>query len=98
MYESVLQGALGLPQELKEELVDALRAAILEDACAARDGEPDRCPRCGHGHVVSKGHDRDGGRRWLCRGCGRTFVASTSTVMSTLSTQPFSNCIRPTMP
>ena len=48
MYESVLQGALGLPQELKEELVDALKAAILEDACTARNGKPDRCPRCGH--------------------------------------------------
>ena len=82
MYESVLQGALGLPQELKEELVDALRAAILEDACAARDGEPDRCPRCGHGHVVSKGHDRDGGRRWLCRGCGRTFSAKTDGILA----------------
>ena len=30
------RGRSGCPQELKEELVDALRAAILEDACAVR--------------------------------------------------------------
>lgn len=49
MYESVLQGALGLPQELKEELVDVLRAAILEDACAARDGVERGPPPSVHG-------------------------------------------------
>ena len=84
MYESVLQNALRLPRQLKEELVAALKAAIFEEMAARPAGDPSRCPRCGHAHVVSKGRDRDGGRRWLCRGCGRTFVASTSTVMSSM--------------
>lgn len=57
MYESVLQGALGLPQELKEELVDVLRAAILEDACAARDGVERGPPPSVHGHGRRKGRD-----------------------------------------
>lgn len=82
MYESVLQNALQLSRQLKEELVAALRAAIFEEMSAAPEGDPARCPRCGHAHVVSKGHDRDGGRRWLCRGCGRTFSAKTAGVLS----------------
>lgn len=82
MYESVLQNALRLPRQLKEELVAALRAAIFEEMSAVPEGDPAKCPRCGHAHVVSKGHDRDGGRRWLCRGCGRTFSAGTAGVLA----------------
>ena len=82
MYESVLQDALRLPRQLKEELVAALKAAIFEEMAARPEGEPSRCPRCGHAHVVSKGRDRDGGRRWLCRGCGRTFSARTAGVLA----------------
>ena len=81
MYESVLQGALSLPREQKERLVAALREAIFGEM-AGRGGEPSRCPRCGCAHVVSKGRDRDGGRRWLCRGCGRTFSAKTGRVLA----------------
>ena len=81
MYEIVLQGALSLPRGEKEDLVAELRAAIFEEM-AAPGGEPARCPRCGHPHVVSKGRDRDGGRRWLCRGCGRTFSAKTGGVLA----------------
>jgi transposase-like protein len=40
-------------------------------------GDPSECPRCHHGHVVRKGRDGKGRQRWLCRGCGRTFGAST---------------------
>lgn len=82
MYESVLQDALLLPRRLKEELIAALKAAVLEEMAARPAGEPSGCPRCGHSHVVSKGHDRDGGRRWLCRGCGRTFSAKTAGVLA----------------
>ena len=82
MYESVLQGALQLPRRQKEELVGELRAAIFEEMAGDGGGTPARCPRCGHAHVVSKGRDRDGGRRWLCRGCGRTFSAKTSGVLA----------------
>ena len=37
------------------------------------------CPRCGSGDVKANGSGR-----FLCRGCGRTFSASTSTVMSSM--------------
>jgi len=81
MYQSVLQGALALPREQKEELVAELKVAIFGEM-AASGAEPVRCPRCGHAHVVSKGRGRDGSRRWLCRGCGRTFSAKTDGVLA----------------
>lgn len=81
MYQSVLQGALALPREQKEELVAELKVAIFGEMAAA-GAEPARCPRCGHAHVVSKGRGRDGSRRWLCRGCGRTFSAKTDGVLA----------------
>ena len=37
------------------------------------------CPRCGSGDVKANGSGR-----FLCRGCGRTFVGSTATVMSSM--------------
>ena len=37
------------------------------------------CPRCGSGSVKANGSGR-----FLCRGCGRTFSSSTSTVMSSM--------------
>ena len=37
------------------------------------------CPRCGSGNVKANGSGR-----FLCRGCGRTFSSSTSTVMSSM--------------
>lgn len=82
MYGSVLQDALRLPRQLKEELVAALKAAIFEEMAAMPAGEPSRCPRCGHAHVVRKGHAADGSQRWLCRGCGRTFSAKTGGVLA----------------
>lgn len=82
MYDSVLQNALQLPRQLKEELVAALKAALFEEMGGVPEGDPARCPRCGHAHVVRKGRDRDGARRWLCRGCGRTFSAKTDGVLA----------------
>ena len=33
------------------------------------------CPRCRGTHVVRNGHNRSGSANFLCRGCGRQFVA-----------------------
>lgn len=33
------------------------------------------CPRCRATHVVRNGHNRAGSPNFLCRGCGRQFVA-----------------------
>ena len=63
------------------ELVgDVVRAAMFDDA--AGDGyEIERCPRCGSTAVVKKGKSKNGDRRYLCRGCGRTFSGSTGRVL-----------------
>ena len=34
------------------------------------------CPRCRGTHVVRNGHNRAGSANFLCRGCGRQFVAA----------------------
>lgn len=63
------------------ELVgDVVRAAMFDDA--AGDGyEIERCPRCGSTAVVKKGKSKNGDRRYLCRGCARTFSGSTGRVL-----------------
>ena len=33
------------------------------------------CPGCAATHVVRNGHNRSGAANFLCRGCGRQFVA-----------------------
>lgn len=38
------------------------------------------CPRRGPGRTVRHGHDRQGVRRWPCKGCGRTFTPATKTI------------------
>ena len=51
------------------------------------EGEKRRgCPRCGSSHTVSNGL-KDGRRRWRCRGCSRTFGATTGTPLWGLQTE-----------
>ena len=63
--------------EEKIELLEDLKAAIAEELAQGRTGEPAACPRCGCPSFVKRGRDADGARRWLCRGCARTFSAKT---------------------
>ena len=77
MYQSVLQDALSLPLDQKKSLIEALKGAVLAQMSSVPAGDPPECPRCHHAHVVRKGRDALGRQRWLCRGCGRTFGAST---------------------
>lgn len=65
-----------LTRDEKVELVNALRSAIAEEI-AGSTGDPGACPRCGCGGFTRKGRGRDGGQRWLCRGCGSTFSRKT---------------------
>lgn len=46
----------------------------MQDASAA-DGLVPPCPRCPAARVVRNGHNRSGSPNFLCRGCGRPFVA-----------------------
>ena len=68
-------------EEMLRLLLDAVAGQLPPDDAA--EGEPGRCPRCGCPRVVRRGHDADGARRWLCRGCGRSFRASTGRVLAT---------------
>ena len=71
----VSQLASQLTLEEKRELVRELRAAIAGELAARAEADPAACPRCGCPAFVRKGRGRDGGQRWLCRGCARTFSA-----------------------
>lgn len=76
MRTIVSQFAEQLTLEEKRGLVAELKAAIAEELSSqAGPGEPERCPHCGCPTFVRKGRGRDGGQRWLCRGCARTFSA-----------------------
>ena len=76
----ILQGARSLGVEGMERHVADLKAAILS---ALAGGEPDACPRCGCARVVRRGRGAGGSQRWwLCRGCGRSFPASTGRVLA----------------
>ena len=79
MKDIVSQFAMQLTLAEKRELVAELKGAIAEELASRASGPagPSRCPRCGSPSFVRKGRDRDGGQRWLCRGCARTFSART---------------------
>ena len=65
----------------KRELARALMRMVAEELAGTRV-EPGRCPLCGHRHIVRKGRGAGGSQRWLCRGCGRTFGATTMRVIA----------------
>lgn len=71
------------PEEREEMLALLLEAVAGEMPAASGAEPPEACPRCGCPRTVRKGRDADGGRRRLCRGCGRTFRASTGRVLGT---------------
>jgi len=64
----------GLTLDEKKALLEDLREAIARELDPGR-AEPGRCPWCGCAGRSRKGRDRDGARRWLCKGCGRTYSA-----------------------
>ena len=65
-----------------ESVRDIIRAAMFDDA-AGSSYEIERCPRCGSVAIVKKGKSRNGGQRYLCRDCGRTFSGSTDRILGT---------------
>ena len=67
----------------RERMLELLLEAMAGELPPEGDDARDACPRCGCTHVVRRGRDADGGQRWLCRGCGRTFRASTGRTLAT---------------
>lgn len=84
--EEVLSSFLSVAESVKKDL-DSGRDPSGFAVGGTPDPEPGStrepvtpCPRCGHEHVVRFGF-KDGKQRFLCRGCGRTFVRTTGTIM-----------------
>lgn len=40
------------------------------------------CPVCGSIHAVRNGHRKDGTQRYRCKSCGRSFIATTNSIIS----------------
>ncbi len=40
------------------------------------------CPICGCIHIVRNGHRKDGTQRYICRNCGKSFVAASNSIVS----------------
>ena len=105
MKDIVSQFAMQLTLAEKRELVAELKGAIAEELASRASGpaDPSRCPRCGSPSLVRKGRDHDGGQRWLCRGCARTFSARTRGLLA--SSKPpasawmsFAECMADALP
>jgi len=80
MTDILTQFIGGLSKDEKMALLAELKRAIAEEMAPAPD-DPEKCPRCGCAALTRKGRGPQGGRRWLCGGCGRTFGASTLSVL-----------------
>ena len=105
MKDIVSQFAMQLTLAEKRELVAELKGAIAEELASRASGPagPSRCPRCGSPSFVRKGRDRDGGQRWLCRGCARTFSARTrgllaSSKLPASAWMSFAECMADALP
>ncbi len=65
--------------ESEVERIIGFVASILSDN--QQSSEKPECPHCGSGITIKYGH-RNGKPRFLCHGCGRTFMRTTNSVMS----------------
>lgn len=80
-------------RSLSQEFFDRLVLALSDDDIFKSDNiidyaEQERfadgrsCPHCDGTHIVRNGKRRDGVQRYLCRECGKSFLANTNTVTS----------------
>ena len=63
-----------MSEEERREAIRSLRKLIDEEVFAMASGDaggepPEKCPRCGHWHVVKRGRTSGGAQRYLCRRC-----------------------------
>ena len=77
-----------MSEEERREAIRSLRKLIDEEVFAMASGDaggepPEKCPRCGHWHVVKRGRTSGGAQRYLCRSCSHTFTESTLKVFAT---------------
>ena len=77
-----------MSEEERREAIRSLRKLIDAEVFAMASGDaggepPEKCPRCGHWHVVKRGRTSGGAQRYLCRSCSHTFTESTLKVFAT---------------
>ena len=66
-------------QRLPAREIEHVKEAVLKLGEATAE-KTECCPRCGGKAIVRNGH-KCGKQAYLCRGCGKSFVATTTTVM-----------------
>lgn len=77
-----------MSEDERREAIKSLKKLIDEQVFAMAagsgdsSGKPERCPRCGHWHIVKRGKTAGGDQRYLCRNCSSTFTESTLKVFS----------------
>lgn len=71
---------LGLDDETFDSIVSSARKERQEALLAKKAKGSIECPHC-HGKRVVRNGNVNGRQRFLCRSCGRTFGATTGTVM-----------------
>ena len=76
-FYSTLTGQLAEPSEERQELMMRTRH------CSGI-----QCPFCRVDHIVKNGRRRDGTQRYLCRECGKSFLATTDSVISGIRKPP----------
>lgn len=89
MRDIVRHVLAGMTADERVEAAEELRRMVAADRAAAADREVGRCPRCDRPVVVRRGRDGRGRQRWLCRGCGRSFTASTLGPVSWSKLEPW---------
>ena len=80
--KNILEHVAELSHEKKVELLGVLKAALAEELSCAVSEKPKFCPRCGCDNFVKRGRDVDGGQRWLCHGCARTFSVKSAALLA----------------
>ena len=62
--------------------IDLNKKSIPELEAEIRFNEGEKCMHCGSTHFVKNGRRGDGVQRYLCRDCGRSFLAITNSIVS----------------
>ena len=68
MLKGVLDQLGSLALEEKHAVEEAARAAVTRELGPRGAGAPESCPRYGRPSFIGKGRNRNGSRRWPCRG------------------------------
>ncbi len=87
-WKDALAMIRNLPESDREKLIQALSTIFIPNKTSTeafltkeRFSEGRFCPHCGHAHVVRNGHRKDGTQRYVCKGCGKSFVASSNSIL-----------------